>query len=66
MMRRVRNTWLAYNRRVDIILQPTGQESTKFYPDGASDAKILWQLPKPLLRNVRKAEGPSQPPAQQP
>ncbi|MGH9730255.1 MAG: OmpA family protein [Candidatus Acidiferrales bacterium] len=66
MMRRVKNTWFAYNRRVDIILQPTGQESTKFYPDGASDAKILWQLPKPLLRNVRKVESPSQPPAQQP
>ncbi|MHB8756236.1 MAG: OmpA family protein [Candidatus Acidiferrales bacterium] len=66
MMRRVRNTWLAYNRRVDIILQPTGQESTKFFPDGASDAKILWQLPKPFLRNVRKAGGPNQPPAQQP
>ncbi|MGH9728131.1 MAG: OmpA family protein [Candidatus Acidiferrales bacterium] len=66
MMRRVRNTWLAYNRRVDIILQPTGQESTKFYPDGASDAKILWQLPKPSLTNVRKAEGPTQPAAQQP
>lgn len=66
MMRRVRNTWLAYNRRVDIILQPTGQESTKFYPDGASDAKILWQLPRPSLRLVRKAEGPTQPPAQQP
>ncbi|HKV29133.1 MAG TPA: OmpA family protein [Candidatus Acidoferrales bacterium] len=66
MMRQVKNTWLAYNRRVDIILQPTGQESTKFYPDGASDAKILWQLPRPSLTNVRKAEGPNQPPAQQP
>ncbi|MFZ0640589.1 MAG: OmpA family protein [Candidatus Acidiferrales bacterium] len=57
MMRRVRNTWLAYNRRVDIILQPTGQESTKFYPNGAADAKILWQMPKPSLRKVRQAEG---------
>ena len=57
MMKRVRNTWLAYNRRVDIILQPTGQESTKFYPNGASDAKVMWQLPKPTLRAVRKAEG---------
>ncbi|HVA72901.1 MAG TPA: OmpA family protein [Candidatus Limnocylindrales bacterium] len=66
MMRRVRNTWLAYNRRVDIILEPTGQESTKFYPNGASDARILWQLPRPNLRAMRKAEGPSQPPAQQP
>ncbi|MGB6484977.1 MAG: OmpA family protein [Candidatus Acidiferrales bacterium] len=57
MMKRVRNTWLAYNRRVDIILQPTGQESTKFYPNGAAEAKILWQLPKPSLRKVRQADG---------
>ena len=57
MIRRVRDTWLAYNRRVDIILQPTGQESTKFYPNGAADARILWQLPKPNLRKVRQAEG---------
>jgi hypothetical protein len=57
MIHRVRNTWLAYNRRVDIILQPTGQESTKFYPNGASDAKLLWQMPKPNLRMVRQAEG---------
>lgn len=61
MVKRVRNTWLAYNRRVDIILQPTGQESTKFYPNGASDAKILWQLPKPNLRAVRKADGEAEP-----
>ncbi len=57
MMRRVRNTWLAYNRRVDIILQPTGQESTKFYPNDAADARVLWQMPKPTLRKVRQAEG---------
>ena len=61
MVRRVRNTWLAYNRRVDIILQPTGQESTKFYPNGASDAQVLWQLPKPSLRAVRKADGEPEP-----
>lgn len=57
MVKRVRNTWLAYNRRVDIILEPTGQESTKFYPNGAADARILWQMPKPNLRKVRQAEG---------
>jgi peptidoglycan-associated lipoprotein len=57
MMRRVRNTWLAYNRRVDIILEPTGQESTKFYPNDAADARTLWQMPKPSLRKVRQAEG---------
>jgi hypothetical protein len=57
MMTRVHDTWLAYNRRVDIILQPTGQESTKSYPNDAADAKILWQQPKPSLRAVRQAEG---------
>jgi len=61
MVKRVRNTWLAYNRRVDIILQPTGQESTKFYPNGAADAKVMWQLPKPTLRAVRKADGEAEP-----
>jgi OmpA family/PEGA domain len=66
MMKRVRNTWLAYNRRVDIILQPTGQESTKFYPNGAADAKILWQMPKPSLRKVRQAEGEMAEPEQKP
>ncbi len=66
MMRRVRNTWLAYNRRVDIILQPTGQESTKFYPNGAADAKILWQMPKPNLRKIRQAEGEMPEPEQKP
>lgn len=60
MMHRVQNTWLAYNRRVDIILQPTGQESTKYYPNVAPDARILWQMPGPSLRMVRKAETPGQ------
>jgi peptidoglycan-associated lipoprotein len=66
MLRRVRDTWLAYNRRVDIILQPTGQESTKFYPNGASDARILWQFPRPSLRAVRRAEGETMPEAAPP
>lgn len=56
MMHRDRDTWLAYNRRVDIILQPTGQESTKYYPNGAPEARILFQVPKPSLSKVREAE----------
>jgi OmpA family/PEGA domain len=48
-------TWLAYNRRTDIILEPTGQESTKAYPNQSSDAKILWQRPKPNLKTVEQA-----------
>ena len=51
-----KNTWLAYNRRVDIILEPSGQESTEAYPNDAKDAQILWQLPAPKLDAVESAE----------
>jgi len=47
---RVRNssaTWLAYNRRVDVILLPTNAESLQFYPNQAPDSDILWQRAKP-------------------
>jgi hypothetical protein len=53
-------TWLAYNRRVDIILQPAGQESTAAYPNDAPDARLLWQRPAPKLKAVESASGPSQ------
>jgi OmpA family/PEGA domain len=48
-------TWLAYNRRVDIILEPTGQQSTKAFPNSAPDARILWQRPQPKLQKVEVA-----------
>ena len=47
---RVRNssaTWLAYNRRVDVILLPTNSESLRFYPNQAPDSEILWQRARP-------------------
>lgn len=50
-------TWLAYNRRVDIILEPMGQQSTEAYPNDAGDARILWQMPTPKLNQVETAEG---------
>jgi outer membrane protein OmpA-like peptidoglycan-associated protein len=40
-------TWLAYNRRVDIVLLPSNAESLRFYPNQAADSEILWQRPKP-------------------
>jgi OmpA family/PEGA domain len=52
MTRRSQATWLAYNRRVDIILEPTGKQSTEAYPNDASDARILWQRAEPSLRKV--------------
>lgn len=53
-VRNFRATWLAYNRRVDIVLLPTNAESTRFYPNQAEDSEILWQRPKPSRNAVEK------------
>jgi hypothetical protein len=42
-----RASWLAYNRRVDILFLPTNQESERYYPNSAPDADIMWQRIKP-------------------
>jgi hypothetical protein len=55
MMRDKKTTWLAYNRRVDIVLEPKGQESVETYPDDAADARILWARKEPSLKSVEKA-----------
>lgn len=48
--------WLAYNRRVDISLQPAGLHSSQYYPHNAADSGVLWQAPKPRWRVVEKAQ----------
>lgn len=48
-------TWLAYNRRVDIVLEPQGQQSAEIYPDSAPDARVLWARKEPSLKRVEKA-----------
>jgi hypothetical protein len=66
MNRRKKATWLAYNRRVDIVLEPAGQESTEAYPNDAPDARILWQRQAPSLKTFETADrvqGDSQNPA---
>jgi OmpA family len=55
MMNRKKATWLAYNRRVDIILQPTGQESMEVYPNDSPEARILWERLEPSLKAVESA-----------
>ncbi len=55
MKRDKRATWLAYNRRVDIVLEPQGQQSAETYPDDAPDARILWAAKEPSLRRVEEA-----------
>ena len=47
-----RATWLAYNRRVDIVLMPSNAESVRLYPNQAPDSQILWQRPKPARSAV--------------
>jgi len=53
-VRNFRSTWLAYNRRVDIVLLPTNAESAQFYPNQAEDSGILWQRPKPARTVVEE------------
>lgn len=55
MARRANADWLAYNRRVDIILLPSGKKSTQFYPNSAPDVRLIWQEPRPALRKVEAA-----------
>lgn len=50
-----RATWLAYNRRVDVVLLPTNAESARFYPQQTADSQILWQRPKPARSVVEKS-----------
>ncbi|MGC2329414.1 MAG: OmpA family protein [Candidatus Sulfotelmatobacter sp.] len=61
MNHHARATWLAYNRRVDIVLEPTGKPSTEVFPNDASDARILWQRAQPSLRKVELAANSATP-----
>jgi hypothetical protein len=56
-------TWLAYNRRVDIILLPKNEAALpsypnqgRFYPNQAPDLDILWQREKPEPKTVEQAK----------
>ena len=45
-------TWLAYNRRVDIVLEPSGQQSAQIYPNDSPQARLLWERAEPSLKAV--------------
>jgi hypothetical protein len=47
-----KSTWLAYNRRVDIIREPAGQQSVEAFPNDAPNARLVWERPQPRLRSV--------------
>ena len=54
--RHMKTTWLAYNRRADIILQPRDIHSTENYPNDVASASLLWQRPMPNFKKLQKAE----------
>lgn len=51
-----RATWLAYNRRVDVVLLPKNAESSRFYPNQVADSDVLWQRPKPPRSEVEQQQ----------
>jgi hypothetical protein len=51
-----RASWLAYNRRVDVEIQPADVQTSRFFPHQASDSQILAGTTWPSLKNVRKAD----------
>lgn len=53
--RSLRTTWLAYNRRTDVILEPEGQTSDVAYPNDVADTRILWEVRRPSLKAVMAA-----------
>lgn len=52
MIKSEKTTWLAYNRRADLVLEPTGRQSAVIYPTDASDTRIVWQRREPQLKKV--------------
>jgi hypothetical protein len=52
-LRQTRADWLAYNRRADVVLLPSGKKSAQFFPHNADDSKMIWQVPKPPLKKVQ-------------
>jgi hypothetical protein len=55
-LRNVHGDWLAYNRRADIVLLPSGKKSTQFFPHNADDSQLIWQIPKPTLKKLEAAQ----------
>ncbi len=55
MTKQEKTTWLAYNRRADLVLEPTGQQSTVAYPVDTPDTHLVWQRPEPSLKKLESA-----------
>lgn len=55
MTKNAKTTWLAYNRRADLVLEPTGQQSTMYYPVDTPYTHLVWQRPEPSLKKMESA-----------
>ena len=55
MTKNGKTTWLAFNRRADLVLEPTGRLSGMIYPTFTADAQIVWQQKEPSLKRVEMA-----------
>jgi hypothetical protein len=51
---------LAYNRRIDIEVQPAGMETSRFFPHQSDDADLLLQASWPSRGRVIAAQGAQQ------
>ncbi len=56
-----RATWLAYNRRVDVIVHPVQLASEQYFPHQAADAAVVGQIAYPSVRAVERAQAPAAP-----
>ena len=54
-LRRINVIYLAQNRRVDLTLTNTGQQSVQLYPFNAKDAATLLSVSKPATGGAKKA-----------
>jgi hypothetical protein len=50
-----RVVWLAYNRRIDVEVQPVTFESSRLFPHPAAEANLLLQPTWPSLRQVKES-----------
>ncbi len=55
MIRQFAATTLAYNRRVDITLEPVGKQSDRTFHYSTSDARLLWQMSTPSAKAIIEA-----------
>ncbi|HUI74785.1 MAG TPA: OmpA family protein [Candidatus Acidoferrum sp.] len=55
MLRNKNATWMAFNRRVDIVLEPSGKLSARIYPADAPNARLLWEKTEPSLSAMERA-----------